>query len=124
MRRKSNPVPASSRLRAKATLRDNEREQYERAARLYADFSGHEPGPLARIPAPKAPRVALLVGHCDGVLYSTVRDSRKERYIHEFASKDRPLFAVSPDGKMLMLIGGNFKFTDRGIVDDSDIKNR
>jgi len=29
----------------------------------------------------------------------------------------RPLLVASPDGKCLMLLGGRFKFTDRGIVD-------
>lgn len=122
--RKRNPVPPSSRLRAKATLRASERAEFERAARLYADFSGHDAGPLARVPYPQRPKVAIVVGYCDGVLYSTVRDGVKEKYIHQFKAKDRPLFLVSPDGKQLILYGGNFDFTERGIVDASDHKNR
>ena len=30
------------------------------------------------------------------------------------------MFIVSPDGKQLFLIGGNYTFTERGIVDASD----
>ena len=118
------PVPPSSRLRARASLRPSERDEFERAARLYEDFSGHQAGPLVRIKAPSLPRVGIVIGHCDGLLYSTVRDGVKEKYIHKFRSKDRPLFIVSPDGKQLLLIGGGYDFTERGIVDKSDLHNR
>lgn len=100
------------------------RAEFERAARLYRDFSGHEAEPFAEVRAPVAPRVGIVIGYCDGLLYSTVRDGTLERYIHEFAARDRPLFVVSPDGKQLMLYGGNFRFTERGIVDRSYRKSR
>ena len=121
---KKNPVPPSSRLRAKASLRESERADFERAARLYEDFSGHQAGPLVRIKAKALPRVGIVIGHCDGLLYSTVRDGVKEKYIHKFRAKDRPLFVVSPDGDQLLLIGGEYDFTERGIVDKSDLRNR
>jgi hypothetical protein len=97
------------------------REQLERATRLYKRFTGHDAEPLADVRAPRVPRVALVVGECDGILYTTVRDGKKERYIHRFHAGDRPLLVVSPDGRQLMLIGGRFTFTERGIVDRSDI---
>jgi hypothetical protein len=59
----------------------------------------------------------------DGILYSTVRDGVLEKYIHKFRKADRPLFVVSPDGKQLFLVDGNYTFTERGIVDMSDKKN-
>jgi len=121
---KKNPVPASSRVRAKSSLTARERAQFDQAARLYADFTGHDAAPLARVQVPNYPAVALCIGFCDGVLYSTVRDREREKYIHKFRSKDRPIFAVSPDGLNLLLIGGNYRFTERGIVDDSDTSNR
>ena len=94
--------------------------EFERAARLYRDFSGHDAEPFAEVTAPVAPSVGIVIGYCDGLLYSAVRDERLERYIHEFANRDRPLFVVSPNGRQLMLYGGNFRFTERGIVDRSD----
>ena len=60
------------------------------------------------------------IGECDGVLYTTVRDGKIEHYIHEFADSDKPMLAVSPNGRQLILIGGRYKFTERGIVDTSD----
>lgn len=88
-----------------------------RAAALYEDFTGHVPEVVAEIRKPRYPDAVLVVGDCDGILYTTVRDGRKERYIHEFKASSRPLFCVSPDGKTLYLLGGAFSFTDRGIVD-------
>lgn len=61
--------------------------------------------------------VGLKVGHCDGILYTTVRDGKTEKYIHKFKRSSRPLLAASFDGKSLVLIGGSYQFTERGIVD-------
>jgi len=61
--------------------------------------------------------VGLKIGKCDGVLYTTVRDGVTEKYIHEFKKAARPVLVASFDGKQLLLIGGSFDFTDRGIVD-------
>lgn len=121
MKRQRNPVPPSSRLRAKAraaaTVRRDEQAEFDRARRLYGDFSGHEAEPLARVAWPKRPKVAFVVGYCDGILYSTVRDGEPEKYIHRFKKSDRPLLVVDPDGTQLILLGGAFKLTERGIVD-------
>jgi hypothetical protein len=104
-------VPPSRRLTA-------QRERnLERAAKLFADFSGHEPGEILEADAPDL-REGLVVGHADGVLYETVRDGRTERYIHKFKKRSRPLLVSNHDGSALGLIGGSFRFTDRGIVDD------
>ena len=66
------------------------------------------------------PRVGVAIGEVDGILYSSVRDGVFEKYIHKFRKADKPLFVVSPDGKGLFLVGGNYSFTERGIVDESD----
>jgi hypothetical protein len=69
---------------------------------------------------PEIPKVGVAIGDVDGILYTTVRDGVEEKYIHKFHKRDKPLFVVSPDGKSLFLIGGNYTFTERGIVDRSD----
>ncbi len=63
--------------------------------------------------------VGVLIGECDGILYTTVRDGKKESYIHKFKKKARPIFAVSHDGTQLYLLMGAYRFTDRGIVDET-----
>lgn len=114
--RKGNPVPASSRAGASRQVRG----MVNQAADLYERFSGHDPQEIGTVDIPDLPPVGVAIGDVDGILYTTVRDGVKEKYIHKFHAKDKPLFVVSPDGKSLFLIGGNYTFTERGIVDRSD----
>jgi hypothetical protein len=93
--------------------------QVRKAAALYTKFTGHTDVELTKAVIPDAPKVLTEIGTVDGILYTTVRDGETERYIHNFKSKSRPLFAVSPDGKQLFLLGGAFTFGERGIVDDT-----
>lgn len=88
-----------------------------KAKALYKDFSGHEGDEVEYIEAPKLPPAVLVIGELEAVIYSTVRDDTAERYIHKFKASSRPLLCASPDGDQLFVIGGNFEFTDRGIVD-------
>lgn len=92
----------------------------QKAADLYERFSGHEAEAVGKIKVPPLPKVGVSIGEIDGVLYTTVRDGVVEKYIHKFKASDKPLFVVSPDGKQLFLIGGRYRFTERGIVDMSD----
>jgi len=88
-----------------------------KAAKLYENFTG-EPGELiARVSPPKCPKVLAVIGEIDGIMYDTFQDGELEKYVHRFDKKSRPLFCVSPDGKQIFLIGGQYKFTERGIVD-------
>lgn len=91
---------------------------------LYERFSGHEAEEGVRVKVPALPKVGVLIGEIDGVLYTTVRDGKVEKFIHKFHPRDKPDFVVSPDGKRIFLIGGRYDFTERGIVDKSDPSNR
>jgi len=86
------------------------------AIQLFEDFRGGSPEYIDTVDLP-TPEVGMKIGKCDGVLYTTVRDGVKEKYIHKFKVKSRPLLATSFDGKHLLLIGGSYRFTERGIVD-------
>jgi hypothetical protein len=88
-----------------------------RAAALYTKFTGHKELEISKVKIPDMPKELVEIGTIDGILYTTVRDGVTEKYIHRFKAKSRPLFAVSPDGKQLFLLGGAFTFGDRGIVD-------
>ena len=110
----SGRVPPSSKAGriSKAT-----RDEVEKASDLYRRFSGHEPESIGKIRLTKPPECAIVVGTLDGLLYTTVRDGVEEKYIHKFSARSKPLFVVSPDGKQIFVIGGQFDFTERGIVD-------
>lgn len=73
---------------------------------------------------PEVSEIGLRIGTLDGVLYTTIRDGRRERFVHQFKAGDRPWLVVSPDGGQIFIIGGNYDFTERGIVDGSDAKTR
>jgi hypothetical protein len=117
--RNRNPVPASSRAGRRLPAGDD----VERAADLYSRFSGHEAESIGKVPAPRSLKTAIAIGECDGILYTTVRDNVVEKYIHKFRAKDKPMMAVAPDGSQIVLLGGNYTFTERGIIDHSDKKN-
>lgn len=115
----SGNVPPSSRAGTKPVRG----KAVNRAADLYERFTGHDAEIIGEVSLPPTPRAVCVIGVLDGVLYTTVRDGVTEHYKHDFAAQDRPLLAVSPDGKSLHLIGGRYVFTERGIVDMSDRKN-
>ena len=78
---------------------------YRKAKKLFSDFTGMDAGFAHKVHVPEND-VLVVVGDCDGLLYTTVRDGKRERYIHEFKASSRPLLAVSPDGRNLYLVGG------------------
>ena len=115
--RVKNPVPPSSKA---GVVSYADRDAISRAADLYERFSGHEAEAIGKVRVNPMPKVGVAIGEVDGILYTTVRDGVLEKYIHKFRKADKPLFVVSPDGKQLFLVGGNYTFTERGIVDESD----
>jgi hypothetical protein len=115
----SGRVPPSSRAKARRASNPTLGDAARRAALIYERFTGHYADEAQRVNF-KVPRAVAEIGTCDGILYTTVRDGKTEHYKHEFAATDKPLMCVSEDGRQLLLIGGRYKFTARGIVDTSD----
>lgn len=108
--RRRNPVPPSSVMKGREA-------RVKQAARLYEDFTGEQAREIDLVGMPNFPDVGLVIGEITGIMYQTVRDGKLEDYIHEFKASSRPTFVVSHDGKQLLLLGGAYNFTARGIVD-------
>ena len=89
----------------------------DRAADLFESFTGHDAQKVTNIKH-TFPDTCLTVGKCEGILYETVRDGVTEHYIHKFKKSARPTLGASHDGTQLVLIGGDFRFTDAGITDN------
>ncbi len=89
------------------------RKRIAQAARRFKSFHGVDAESVTHRKI-KWPKTVTLVGSCSGVLYITPEG---EQYIHKFRPKSRPQLAVSSDGKMLVMLGGAYQFTYRGIVD-------
>jgi len=106
--RYANPVPPSSKSLTK---------QVQSGKSLFKRFTGHDAELAGTIQIPDMPDAVIQIGTVAGIMYDTVRDGVAEKYIHKFHKNSRPLFCVAPDGKMLLLIGGSYSFTERGIVD-------
>lgn len=81
-----------------------------------ADFSGHDVTRLLRVHQPSVKR-GLIVGELDGVLYTAVRDGQRQKYIHRFRKRSRPLLTAAADGRSLDIVGGRYQFTEAGIED-------
>jgi len=92
------------------------RGKVQAAAKLYVQFRGEEPEFVEAVQLPIAP-VMMLIGELDGVLYTTRRDGKQESYIHKFKKQSRPLLAASHDGTQIYILGGEYIFNARGIVD-------
>jgi len=84
---------------------------------LYSAFMLRSPARSRKLNVPALPKVALAIGNVSRLYYVSKRDGVVTEYRHDFAIGSRPLLAVSHDGKHLMLLGGAYRFTHRGIVD-------
>lgn len=88
----------------------------ERAQRLFKDFTGHDSHTVKRVMLKPLPKAGLVFGQLIEVGYRSARDGAL--YKHTFRSnRSRPLLIASSDGKQVLIVGGRFAFTDRGIVD-------
>ena len=86
------------------------------AIELYKQFTGHEPEHIDEI-AIDPVEVAFRIGDCDEISYTAMRDGKEESYVHSFKKRARPVLASSFDGQQLLLLGGKYQFTRRGIED-------
>lgn len=86
------------------------------AMKRFQAFTGMPAESYAEVKIPLVD-VAIEVGQVEAIAYNTVRDGKKERYLHKFKPSARPILAASHDGKTLLLIAGDFEFTERGITD-------
>ena len=91
-------------------------KKIQKAIDNFEDFSGHKAEFIDKKNLPILD-VGFKIGTCDGILYTTVRDGRTEKYVHRFKGRARPILVSNFDGSFIALIGGHYKFTDRGIID-------
>lgn len=104
-KRKKNPVGAP-----------NKQTMIEHAMALFKRFRLDDPQHVDDVKY-KTPEVGMVIGDCDGILYTTVRNGKTERYKHEFKKSARPLLVSSWDGKQILIVGGSYNFTQDGITD-------
>jgi len=86
---------------------------YRQGVELYRRFNEADPEHIDKIILPEYDYL-VKIGDCTDIAY-LAHDGKN--YLHSFKVKSRPELAVTPNGTHLVLFGGRFKFTDRGIVD-------
>ena len=87
------------------------------AVKNFEEFTGMTPEYINKKDLPKMD-VGFKIGTLNGLLYTTVRDGRTEKYVHKFKRRARPILVSNFDGSFIALVGGSYKFTDRGIEDN------
>jgi len=97
-----NPVPPS---------------KLEKASQVYERFTGHEAGRAGKVKIEPID-VGAQIGYVEGIAYDTVRDGVPEKYFHKFKKRSRPMLIASHDGQQIQLVGGDYEFTECGIVDN------
>ena len=93
------------------------RSRVTSAAKGFERFTGHKASKYEVVES-EPMEVGYKFGVLDGVLYTTKRDGKIEHYIHEFKKSAKPDLVASHDGNSIQIIGGNYSFTERGIVDN------
>ncbi len=87
------------------------------AARRLSEFVGREIGEFVEVQINTDYEVGYVLGEMPELHYIAERDGEVFHFHHEFKAASRPLLVVSFDGKQLMIAGGRYDVTDRGIID-------
>jgi hypothetical protein len=84
------------------------------ARRLLQSFSGGAAVKQETIDKPRSFDVGLRIGSIIAIAYDVGNGDKR---IHRFSKSSAPTLIVSSDGKQLAIVGGKYRFTNRGIVD-------
>ena len=87
-----------------------------RVARLFRGFRLRSPRSATSVHV-VLPEAAIVMGTVRAIEYEMPHGRRGVLYRHEFAKGSRPELAAGPDPCQLVLVGGHYKVTERGIVD-------
>lgn len=93
-----------------------DRRAIDEAAELFRAFREEEPGRVTRLRR-ELPAAAFVMGDLLGVIYRTSHGGKVQKYVHEFKEHAAPALLASHDGGQLLIEGGQYRVTDRGIVD-------
>jgi hypothetical protein len=98
------------------SLKPATQRELDQAAQLYRDFRERGVGQLKRRQV-DWPNVSVHIGKVLRIEYETSHGDQVQRYWHDFKEFARPELNTSADGRLLLILPGNFVFTERGIVD-------
>lgn len=97
------------------------REQRD-AVKLFRQFRERDPSRIKNFEV-DIPTAVMVMGPLEFVGYRTTHGKKSVLYTHDFAAGSRPLLCAGSQDGQLYILGGNFRVTDRGIV-DLDARNQ
>jgi hypothetical protein len=109
---------ASGRPKFSGAMLENPRlpqAEIAEAARRYEGFAERPATQVKRYEV-KLPKAGLAFGRLIQIGYISEYDGKPYRHTFEKA-RSRPLLVASHDGKSVVIVGGRYAFTDRGIED-------
>lgn len=90
----------------------------ERGLKLYENFTGRPADRQHVIQRPTLPDALVCIGDISLIQYVAERDGKTYEFRHPFRARSRPLLCVTPDGKLVLALGGAWTFTKDGFVDN------
>lgn len=87
------------------------------AAKTAKNFHGREPSEIRAVLMPKIPNAVACIGVVSVIQYVAERDGKTYEFRHAFKQHSRPHLCVTPDGKLVLMLGGAWVFTKDGFVD-------
>lgn len=94
------------------------KKKQEQAAKYFEEFTGHLAESVDIVDLPSY-TVGYKLGTMLGVMYEATRDGETQHYLHEFKPEARPYLVASHDNQQLIIAGGDYRITDRGIEDNA-----
>lgn len=111
-RRRSRP-----RIRANPAASLDARD-VSQGEKLYERFVGRPADRASVIRRPELPDALVCIGDISLIQYVAERDGKTYEFRHPFRTRSRPLLCVTPDGKLVLALGGAWTFTQDGFVDE------
>ena len=96
--------------------REVDNQMLEAAMSAVHHFTGHKAESIETYLLPEISH-AWALGPIASISYIATRDGETAIYEHEFKESSRPLLVASTDGFQLVIVGGQYQVTERGIVD-------
>jgi hypothetical protein len=91
--------------------------QFSAAQKLLKSFAGVGEIEHVKMPDLNVSGPVVGIGKLSGIMYVALHDGVEMEYIHRFKPSARPLLAVTHDGKQLLLLGGAYRVTSKGVED-------
>lgn len=98
---------------------DVELDAYDvsKGMKLFENFVGRPADRSELIPKPEIPDALVCIGEISVIQYVAERDGKEYEFRHPFAERARPKMCVFPDGTMVLMLGGAWRFTQDGYID-------